>query len=164
MHKADCAAIGHQSNVQFCFRGQFLNGNRHTHIYMDKGEVPNRFFKNKLPHVILCALVSLPGTRWQLLITDLRLSHDCPQNSQGHWVHHIPVYRHWGTGGGYRGKGTKPSHSRGEESGRVWSKTILWHVFSFRTLPLVTLTVLGTIMRKSEVCDEQLPSSAWLRH
>ena len=39
---------------------------------------------SKLPHVILCALVSLPGTRWQPLITDQWLSHDCPQNSQGH--------------------------------------------------------------------------------
>ena len=28
----------------------------------------------------------------------------------------------------------------------------------------VTLTVLGTIMRKPQVSDEQLPSSAWLRH
>ena len=69
-----------------------------------KGAV--QVFQSELLHVILCALVSQPGTRWQLLITDLRLSHDCPQNSRGHWVQHILMYRHWGTGGEYRRKGT----------------------------------------------------------
>ena len=48
-----------------------------------RGEVSNRFSKYKLPHVIICTLVSLLGTIWQLLITDLRLSHDCPPEQSG---------------------------------------------------------------------------------
>ena len=129
-------------------RGQFLIG-----------------FSIQIAWCYSCALVSQPGTRLQLLITDLRRSHDCPQNSQGHWLQHIPVYRHWGAGGEYRGRGTNEELCSVFNTNHTWSTDQLWlvantlHSSSLVPFPLYSPPVPQCLY--TGMCCTQWPWQSW---